>query len=359
MTPLAKRLALRAAERPLTFAEFMTAALYDPDHGYYARGPSIGAEGDFYTSASLPGFASSLARGLADLAARMHATRPTIVELGAGAGDLAVALSAALPDARYACVEPSGGLREKQRARGLESVADLAEVGELEGGIVLANEVLDALPVHRVRCAGNSGSALEELYVRYRPGFGFSEEAGPLSTPALADALADATLAEAQIVEVSLLFGPLLRALARTLREGYVVLVDYGDERPAIHAEERARGTLRAFHRHALEEDFFARVGEQDLTASVDFTAVKREALDAGFQVAGYATQGEALLSLGVMDDHARLAAEDPFAALKAKTLFVPGGMGDAFKVLVLARNAPTEGLRFFAPPRAAEGFWL
>lgn len=326
----------------------MAAALYDPEHGYYARGPAIGAEGDFFTAASFPGFASSLARGIEDLAQRMGASTLTVVELGAGEGTLASALSALLPRARYVCVEPSAGLRERQRARGLESVEDLAELGRLDGVVVLANEVLDALPVHRVRAV--DGGGFEELYVRYRPGRGFDEVPGPLSTPALAQALEGATLAPGQVAEACLLVAPLFRALAKTVAEGYLVLVDYGDERPAIHAEERGAGTIRAFHEHRLSGDVFERVGEQDLTASVDFTWAATCAREAGFEVAGLATQGEALLALGILDDHAALAAEDPFEALKVKTLFVPGGMGDAFKVLVLARNAPADGLRFFAP---------
>lgn len=350
LTDLGRRLAERARERPLPFSDFMTAALYDPDGGYYARGVPIGAEGDFFTSASLPGFAESLAAGVRDMWARLGRPNPfTVVELGAGTGDLGAALAPLLADvgARYVTVEPNPGMARAQRERGLEVVDDLARLGRLEGAVVLANEVVDALPVHRVV---KTTDGLGEMYVAYDDERGFFETPGPLTTPALEEHFAGVDLAVGQIAEANIVTGALARALARTVAEGYVVLIDYGDERPRIHAEERFGGTVRAFHGHRLVGDVFARVGEQDITASVDFTALRRDFEDAGFAVAGYATQGEFLVNLGIVDHQQALFATDPLAATKVKTLFVPGGMGDAFKVLVLARNAPTDGLAAFKP---------
>ncbi|MHB8604225.1 MAG: class I SAM-dependent methyltransferase [Thermoplasmatota archaeon] len=337
--PLAKRLARQIRERgPMPFSEFMTEALYDPEHGYYARGPAIGASGDFYTAGSLAGFAFGLARAFAALWREVGTDELRLVELGAGTGELAEKLLAEFPEdsIRYTSVEPSRGLREQQAKRGLDVASDLGAIGAFEG-VLFANEVIDALPVHRVEMRDGE---LHELWVALDARGAFIEERGPLSTPALAEYFEGVALAEGQRAEANLALGAFVRALGKSLTRGYALLIDYGDEEPTIYDATRRGGTLRTFSDHRVGSDVFERVGGEDITASVNFTRLAREAEAAGFRVAWRGTQSQFLLQNGALRFlEAAHARGDPLAGLGVKNLVVPGGMGEAFKVVVLAKG--------------------
>jgi SAM-dependent MidA family methyltransferase len=296
---------------PMTFARFMTIALYDPDHGYYSgpiARPTRG--GDFLTAPELhPVFGRLVGRQLDEVWQRLDRPVPfTIREHGAGAGTLGLAImeglradGSALAEAiRYQPIEPNrhrlADLRERWATAGV-----VDRIGRPEGqvvGAVIANELLDALPVHRVRMVDGE---LHELLVT-RSEAGFVELAGPLSTPDLAAHLrADGVdLSDGQVAEICLAVGPWVSAAAASLDRGMLLIVDYGHPADVLYGPDRRDGTLRAYIGHQVHGDPFRHVGRQDLTAHVDLTAVERAAREAGLEVLGRTTQAEFLVGLGL-----------------------------------------------------------
>ena len=226
-------------------------------------------------------------------------------------------------------------------------------------GCILANELLDALPVHRV---GRLDGAIVEWFVVWHDGW-FGEEPGPLSEVALADHLrrAGVELREGQRAEISPAATAWVRDAAASLDRGYLVLIDYGFPADQLYGERRHRGTLRAFRGHHVSDDPFRAVGAQDLTAHVDLTTVERAAGEAGLTLLGRTTQAEFLIGLGLgdllHDAQAKAEAADLPALLAARTAagrFIdPGALG-GFAVLVFGRGVDAEpalrGLSFRVP---------
>lgn len=321
---LAQRLRERIErEGPLRVDEFMRAALYDPEGGYYARGARIGGEAaDFYTAANASLFPQALRRFVDAAVARLEGAR--VVELGGGTGGLAAALGVPVT-----VVEPHAGMARLQRGRGLAVAASLDELRPAPT-VFLANEVLDALPVRRVLMTPDGP---REGRVAWRDG-AFAEVPAPLP-PDLAPHAEGLEPGEAR--EVCEETQPLLAAMARAAPRGVALFLDYGDGTP------RPGGTLRGFRDHRVTDPFDA-PGEQDVTADVDFPRVRAEAERAGWRVAGQARQGEFLADLGLVDDMgAALARGDTQAYLAAKNLVLSGGMGDRFQALALVRDAPAD----------------
>jgi SAM-dependent MidA family methyltransferase len=348
---------------PLTFADFMEAALFDAEDGYYTNRASLGFDGDYITSADLgPAFGRSLARGVADLWS--HMGRPPVwdlIEAGAGRGILMRELLAALErersDAargvRPAIVEMSPRMRAQQslalEGRDLRWASVPHSLAPIQG-ILFANEVLDAFPVHvlirtpegvREVFVGEENGTLVELLrassqdLRWRV---------PESVPA-GGRWETSPAAEGWVA-----------SLAGALVSGYVLFVDYGGEETDLLTREGA-GTIRGFARHRLIGDPLAEPGHHDLTASVDFTAIRRAAEGAGLRFAGSATQRDMLLALGIREAAARPST--PIEQLRAASrrsavdaLLDPNGLG-AFKVVCFAKDAPTEGLRLFGATSA------
>jgi len=357
----------------------MEAALYDPDGGYYTTRAAIGFEGDFLTSPDLgPAFGRALARAMGELWASLD--RPSswdLVEAGAGRGVLMRDLLAALPQerpeaargVRPAIVDVSPRLREQQalalEGRQLRWAATARTLAPIQG-VVFANEVLDAFPVHvLVRTA----EGLREVYVDVEDGR-FVEV---LRAPSAADLrwrLPDA-LPLGGRWEASPAAEGWVAGIAAALGRGYLLLVDYGADEAGLLARAGA-GTLRGFSRHALVRDPLAEPGAHDLTASVNFTAIRRAAEGAGLRHAGTATQREVLLALGVREGARGVpavrpgpgspvpATPAPLEQLRAasrrsavEALLDPAGLG-AFVVTCFAKDAPTDGLALFAGPRGA-----
>lgn len=317
-------------EGPLRVRDFMEMALHDPREGYYAKGPKIGAEGDFYTASHASLFPVALARFVHDASARLGGAR--VVELGGGAGHLAAALGAPVT-----VVEPSAGLAEAQRARGLHVVASLDELRPAPT-VFVANEVLDALPVHRLL---GTAEGVREGYLDHEDGK-LVEVPGPLSTPRLEEAAERLApvLTEGRAMEVCLDAEALLAGMARAAPHAYALFLDYGDE-PDVLA--RPGGTLRGFREHRVTDPFDA-PGEQDVTADVDFPWIEALALRAGWTGHARRAQGELLADLGLVDDLAQaLARGDVNAYLAGKNLLMPTGMGERFQALLLARHAPLD----------------
>lgn len=322
-------------EGPLRVRDFLEMALHDPREGYYARGAAIGAEGDFYTASNVSLFPGALARFAKAAMDRLEGAR--LVELGGGTGILAAAL-----EVPVTVVEPNAGMAERQRAKGLHVVASLEELRPAPT-VFLANEVLDALPVHRLL---GTHEGPREGYLDVVDGK-LVEVPGPISTPALAEAAARLSphLPPGAAVEVNLDAAALLAQMARAAPRGYALFLDYGGPPERIYGEGRPGGTLRGYHKHQVAEPF-ERPGEQDVTADVDFPWIAGLAGPAGWHGHAFASQGHFLGDLGLVDDlmHA-LSRGDHEAYLAGKGLLMPGGMGDRFGVLLLARDAP------MAPP--------
>ena len=334
----------------------MRLALLHPAHGYYATRPAIGRRGDFVTSPELhAAFGVCLARQAAELWRASGAPgRFTVLEWGAGSGALARdLLAAAQADPPFAAAldytihEVSPALIDQQRAA-LDEAGQAARWTARRApavGLVLANEVLDALPVHRVTIVGG---ALRELLVDWREG-GFVEAPGPPSTAALAAYLDEGVirLEEGQIGEINLAALDWLDGIADELGRGAAIVIDYGDETAPLYGPRRRRGTLLCYYRQTVNEEPFRRVGRQDITAHVDFGALARRAARRGLHVAGLTSQGAFLTGLGLgdllFDLQSRLTGHDYVLQRQAiADLIRPDRLG-RFKALILTRGLPTD----------------
>lgn len=315
---------------PIPVRDFLALAL----ERYYASGPEIGAQGDFYTSANVSLFPRALRRFVDAARERLPGAR--VVEIGGGTGEVAQGMKLD----GLTIVEPSAALAERQRARGLHVVPSLAELDQAPT-IFLANEVLDALPVHRVLATPDG---LREGYVGLRDGQ-LVEVPGELSSPALEDAANRLAplLPEGHAAEVCLDARGLLAQMARAAPKAIALFIDYGGTTSELYGEHRPQGSLRGFQHHRVT-DWFDHPGAQDVTADVDFDHVQRVARLLGFEPAGYRLQGEFLGDLGLVDDMMRSLEEgNTTTYMAAKGLLLPGGMGERFKALCLVRGVPAE----------------
>jgi SAM-dependent MidA family methyltransferase len=347
------RAAIERAGGWIDFAEFMRLVLYAPGRGYYSAGSrKLGAAGDFVTA---PEIGDVLGRALAATLERELAPfeTPTVLELGAGSGKLAAQILEALGDRRiqYRILEPSADLRDRQQ-RLLEPFG--ARVQWLERlppepmiGALLANEVLDALPVSRfVKRDGG----VRPLGVAAR-GDRFEWAEGP-EQPALGAAVAaiehvlGEPLPDGYRSEVCLLLPAWLEELAAALARGSMLFVDYGLVRREYYHRERCDGTLICHYRHRAHDDPFLYPGLQDVSAWVDFSACAEAAVRAGLTVAGFTTQAQFLLAaLAARPPRANMDAASVRELAAVKTLLLPGEMGERFKVLLLRKNVGGEPL--------------
>jgi SAM-dependent MidA family methyltransferase len=357
----------------VTFARFMEWALYHPAHGYYTRGPHIGPRGDFTTSPEAsPAFGRLLARHVEDVDRLLSGPAPMrVVEFGPGLGTLALDLLDRLardsPELyarlRYTLVEVSPALVAAQREKLLpdhDGVVEWRSADELPGGTVgavIANEVVDAFPVHVVE---NRGGDFVEHYVGLDAHGNLVVEYATPSDSRLARFLdeQDITLAPGEQVEINLAAEAWLSDLCGRLERGVVLVIDYGDTAPSRYSPARREGTLLGYHGGSVTDNLLARPGEQDLTALVDFTALERSAVRAGFEVVALTRQASFLLGLGLGTDF-RAEGEtsnlDDALAMRRgmHSLIDMDGLG-RFHVLVLSKGLDVDtvksglsGLRF------------
>ena len=340
----------------ISFAEFMQHALYAPGLGYYAAGSTkFGAAGDFVTAPEVSSvFGHVVARQCAEVLDQVE--DGAVLEFGAGSGRLAADVLArletldSLPVA-YRILEVSADLRERQEKYLRQQVPDLAQlVSWLDTppvghrGVILANEVLDALPVERFL---RRGAGVMQQRVSAEPrGLEFIEAPAPaLLENAVFELEADlgGTLPDGYASEICLALPDWIAQLEAGLDEGVALLFDYGVSRREYYAAERADGWLRCHFRHHAHNDPLIRPGIQDLTAWVDFTRVAEAAADAGFEVAAYSAQAQFLMSGGLedeMSDFAALALEAQLElSQQIKTLTLPGEMGEHFKCMALRKG--------------------
>ncbi len=349
----------------LPFDRYMELALYAPGLGYYVAGAhKFGPGGDFVTAPELsPLFSRCLARQCAQVLGQFRRSA-CVLELGAGSGRMAADVLAelerldCLPD-HYYILEPSPELRQRQRATLAAAVPHLlGSVRWLDGldglalhGVVLANEVADALPVQRFR-HGEDG--LFELGVAWRDGALVAAERPAGEALAARVAALRADLADPwptpYVSELSPRLAPWLAALAAALAEGVLLFIDYGYPRREYYHPQRASGTLLCHYRHRALDDPLARVGLQDITASVDFTALAEAGTAAGLDLAGYTTQAHFLLGNGLEALFAAAAGDDlrqqVELARQVKLLTLPSEMGERFQVMAFAKgiDSPLQG---------------
>jgi SAM-dependent MidA family methyltransferase len=354
------RSAIAQAGGWLSFERWMAEALYAPGLGYYAAGSIklAGSDqartpaGDFVTAPELtPLFGQTLAVQAAQVL-RQTGTRD-ILEFGAGTGALAEQVIAALDaeglEVRYWIVEVSADLRERQRQRLAPLAGRVTWLDALPQnfeGCVLANEVLDAMPVQVFRWDAD-GALLERGVVVQADGFAWADQP---ASPQLASAMADRMPAlPGYVSEINLQGEAWVRGMGQWLRRGAALLVDYGFPRHEYYHPQRAAGTLMCHLRHHAHADPFVAPGLQDITAHVDFTAMADAALDGGLDVLGYTSQARFLMNTGLPDRIAMLNPADARDYARAiapvQKLLSEAEMGELFKVLAVGRD--------IAPPLA------
>jgi SAM-dependent MidA family methyltransferase len=356
----------------IPFSRFMEAALYAPGLGYYAAGAmKFGAAGDFVTAPEMtPLFGRTLAHAIAPVLAE---TGGDVLELGAGSGRLAADLLGeleqigALP-ARYCILEVSADLRERQQAMIAHELPRLAErvqwldaLPEHFTGVILGNEVLDALPVEWVHWtdAGPLARGVTVSTVRPEPvegqavdspASGFAWQDRPIADPVLRVRAAKLDLAPGYLSEISLAADALIASLGHALERGLILMIDYGFVAAEYYHPQRHMGTLRAHYRHRALDDPFYLPGLCDLTAHVDFSAVARAGMAAGLTLAGYTSQASFLLNSGLTELLMRTPPTDAAAWLPqanaVQRLVSPAEMGELFKVIGLTKGsiAPLAG---------------
>jgi SAM-dependent MidA family methyltransferase len=344
----------------IPFSEFMDLALYHPHHGYYSSSAErIGPEGDYYTSPHVhPIFGRLISRQLRQMWEILGFPSPfTIVEMGAGKGLLCADILHASRDTWpefyralvYMLAEISPALTEKQKS----FLSSFEAEGKIEwvrpetllkgirpfSGCLLSNELIDAFPVHLVR---QENGSLTEIYVAYQDGR-FQEVPGPPSSPLLVEYLRKygTPLEAGQRAEVNLKGLEWLEGVTRALQRGFILTIDYGYEAAELYHPERREGTLLCYFRHTTSPDPYQRIGLQDITAHVNFTALMKKGESLGLRKAGYTEQYKFLAALGLLQELEDLEKKsrpsDPVFLknkLAMRNLLIPEGMGTLFKVL-------------------------
>lgn len=360
--------AIVAAGGWLPFDEYMSLVLYAPGLGYYSAGAhKLGQGGDFTTAPEIsPLFGQCLARHCLEVLGTLP--EGEVLEIGAGSGRLAFDVLRAMqaagrPPRRYRILEISADLRERQRAllstlpTALASIVEWIDAPPSSPwqGALLANEVLDALPVECF--IWRNGQAFERGVSIAAGATGSTGEVATLVTaeraasPRLSAEIArlrsdaNADWPDGYTSELCTRAGPWIAEMTRTLQRGVALFIDYGLPRREYYAADRNRGTLRCHYRHRAHDDPFAHPGMEDITAWVDFTRIAEAADNAGLEVLGYATQAGMLLGLGI--EAALSASTDErtriMRAAEARQLLMPNEMGETFKCIALGRewNAP------------------
>jgi len=345
----------------ISFARYMELALYAPGLGYYTAGAhKFGEAGDFITAPELSVlFGKTLARQMQQIMAQ---SAPHILELGAGSGKLAVdmltelAALNALPDS-YSILEVSADLRQRQRALMQEKMPHLlARVQWLDtlpekfSGAMVANEVLDALPVHLVDWHDNR--IQERGVVATDSSFAYAaRDIADAALLAAAQAVRPEQIEADYHSEICLAAHGLIQSLAACLEQGALLLIDYGFGASEFYHPQRKRGTLMCHYRHHAHDDAFYLPGLQDITAHVNFTDIAECGIDAGLELLGYTNQAFFLINGGITE---LLAQQDPenlrtYLPLSAQLqkLTSPSEMGDLFKVIAFGRGM-TQGLSSF-----------
>jgi SAM-dependent MidA family methyltransferase len=340
----------------IDFAQFMQLALYAPSLGYYnAGGRKFGAGGDFVTAPEIsPLFAQTVSNQIAQV---LQMTKGNILELGAGTGKLAADVLLTLEQldsspTQYFILEVSDHLRQVQLEtlqkklpqKLMQRVEWLNALPAVFAGVVIGNEVLDAIPVHIVHTTPHGlcerGVTVEE------EGFAWSDKAlqdQPLTEQHLLDAVSKHNLPEGYITEFCPVASGLIASLASMLQRGIILMIDYGFVAREYYHPQRNQGTLMCHYQHYAHADPLINIGLQDITAHVDFTSIAHAGVDNGLQLSGFCSQAQFLINCGILDVMSQVSPHDiahyaPLAAA-AQKLLSPAEMGDLFKVIAFGKN--------------------
>lgn len=345
----------------ITFRDFMDMCLYDPQDGYYMRDAAkIGKEGDFYTSVHIGGIFGEVLGRFAIRQLREYEGPVHFVEWGGGTGKLAAIVMNTIrqTDAglyerlTFTMVESSGyhqSLQQEALAAHAGKVrfvqpSEWQRVTLTEPAVVFANELLDAFAVHRIR---RTKEGIREIYVAWDgQKEAFKEMLLPLSDGRLADYLEKygISLRPGQTAEINLAAENWLRREAGRLTEGMLLLVDYGDTAEELYGPHRMNGTLMCYRRHAAHDNPYVHIGEQDMTAHVNFTSCLRVGEESGLTDGRLLTQKRFLLENGIMELLAGHESTDPFSPEARRNrairqLLVSDQMSELFKVCMLSKK--------------------
>lgn len=344
----------------ISFVDFMQMALYTPDLGYYSGGAKkFGIGGDFVTAPEIsPLFAQTLARQVEQVLAD---TQGRILELGAGTGKLAADLLLALHELnqlpeQYCILEVSAHLRQIQQETMhkylplalMQRVVWLDALPQDFVGMIIGNEVLDAIPVHLIH---NTPQGLHERGVAFDGGFIWQDKV--LKAGALLDAAIALNFPPGYLTELCPAASGLMASLALTLKRGVIVMVDYGFPASEYYHPQRNLGTLMCHYQHYAHTDPLLYVGLQDITAHVDFSGIANAGVQNGLEFYGFCSQASFLMNCGILDLIARVSPQDmahyaPLAAA-AQKLLSPAEMGDLFKVIAFTKDFDAPLLGFAA----------
>jgi SAM-dependent MidA family methyltransferase len=339
----------------INFAEFMHLALYAPGLGYYSAGSqkfgdSKTGGGDFVTAPQIsPLFAQTLSNQIAQV---LNITEGSILELGAGTGKLAADILLTLAEknsapAKYFILEVSDHLRQVQLETMwnklpqdlVQRVEWLTELPSNFIGVIIGNEVLDAIPVHIMHIKDDG------IYERgiVIEGEGFAWQDNILNEPSLLDVVSKLNLPEGYITEVCAAASGLISSLANALEQGIILMIDYGFSAREYYHPQRNQGTLMNHYQHYAHTDPLINIGLQDMTAHVNFSSIAMICDLHGIKLAGYASQAQFLMNCGILDIMSQvspleMARYAPLAAA-AQKLLSPAEMGDLFKVIAICKN--------------------
>jgi len=357
----------------ITFADYMELALYHPEYGYYTSGKEkIGKRGDYYTNSDVHSvFGELIARQLEQMWRLLGSNRFTVVEIGAGKGwlchDILNHIKNEYPEffekIDYKIVEISRDLIERQSdtLKGFEEKVSWESFSE-DGfsfspieGCFLSNEFVDSLSVHQVIVEDNY---LKEIYVTTTDGV-LCEKIDELSNPELENYFKELNinLKDGQRAEVNLKALDWVKNISRCLNRGFVITIDYGHLAEEFYSEERCSGTLMCYFEHTTSENPYERIGNQDITSHVNLSSIIEAGIKSGLSTTGFVRQSNFLIALGILNKM-NDAKGDFSKLLTMKNLFMPGGMGDIFKVLIQHKgvNSPELiGLRSMSEPGLAK----
>jgi SAM-dependent MidA family methyltransferase len=344
-------------EGEISFRDFMDIALYYPELGYYtSKEQKIGGYGDFFTSSELDkAFGNLLAEQFVEIFKKLNVDNFQIVEIGAGKGYLAHDILKYIKDnyleiykkIKYIIIEKSPYHIEIQKAilkdfdvvEWKQDIIDFQD--ETIEGIVFSNELFDAFPVHMIR---KKDKKIYEIFIKLNENEEV-EEIEKEATEEILDYLKELNinLPEDMTTEINLDAKDYIQKIGKKLKKGYVITIDYGYPSTELYKEYRKRGTLLCYYKHKYSENYYENVGMQDITAHVNFSALNYFGEKSGLELAGFTDQAHFLSNLGLMEIIMELQEKGDFESYerinRLKTLVLPKGMGEKFKVLIQHKN--------------------
>jgi SAM-dependent MidA family methyltransferase len=334
---------------PITFEKFMNFALYYPQQGYYSSGkPKIGKEGDFYTSPHVhSAFGEVISNFILKAKDYLSANDFTIIEIGAGKGYLAFDIlnhisknNDEFNNINYVIIEKNEinfiqGLKKFKNK--IKIFNNIEELGNNNTGVIISNELFDSLPFHRLIYQNNG---IKEYYIDFVNN-NFIEISEELSSSEINTYLERYNLnfTNFKQLEVNLLASEYLKNLSDILKKGFVITIDYGFLSDELFSNEKAEGTYRCFHKHTVTNNPYQYIGNQDITADVDFSNLILAGNKYELEKLKYTTQGQFLVDWGIIDIYEKALSHNNKGAKAIKNLFLPGMMGNYFKVLIQHKN--------------------